>query len=85
MLQRHEGLIERVESLPEPGSAAKPQPIDPAAYERGRVLVRIHGEEDRAATLMREMVLADVDVIALTRVRSDLEDVYQSIGRDEVS
>lgn len=85
VLQRHEGLIERVESLPEPGSAAKPQPIDPAAHERGRVLVRIHGEEDRAATLMREMVLADVDVIALTRVRSDLEDVYQSIGRDEVS
>jgi ABC-2 type transport system ATP-binding protein len=31
------------------------------------------------------LVLADVEVIAFTRLRSDLEDVYQSIGRDEVA
>jgi ABC-2 type transport system ATP-binding protein len=47
--------------------------------------VRIHGAEDRAAKLLKELVLADVEVIGLTRLRSDLEDVYQSIGRDEVS
>ena len=47
--------------------------------------VRIHGEEDRAAHLLRELVLAGVEVIALSKVRSDLEDVYQSMGRDEVS
>jgi ABC-2 type transport system ATP-binding protein len=49
------------------------------------VKVRIHGVEERAALLLRELVLADVEVIALAKVRSDLEDVYQSMGRDEVS
>jgi len=83
ILARHEGLVESVETLPAPG--AKPTPVDPATSDRGRILVRIHGAEDKAATIMREMILAEVDVIALSKLRTDLEDVYQSIGRDEVS
>ncbi len=83
ILARHEGLVESVQTLPAPG--AKPEPVDPATTDRGRILVRIHGAEDKAATLMREMILADVDVVSLSKVRTDLEDVYQSIGRDEVS
>ena len=47
--------------------------------------VRIHGAEERAAHLPRELVLGGVEVIALAKVRSDLEDVYQTMGRDEVS
>jgi ABC-2 type transport system ATP-binding protein len=79
ILKKHEGLIEEVTAL------HKGEDIDPKTAGRGRVLVRIHGAEDKAALLLKEMVLADVEVISLSRVRSDLEDVYQSIGRDEVS
>ena len=32
-----------------------------------------------------KVVLADVEVIALAPIRTELEDVYRSIGRDEVS
>ncbi len=39
--------------------------------------MRIHGGEEQAAKLLKELVLADVEVIGLTRIRSDLEDVYQ--------
>ena len=59
--------------------------LDPATSERGKIRVRIHGGEEQAAKLLKELVLADVEVIGLTRIRSDLEDVYQSIGRDEVN
>jgi ABC-2 type transport system ATP-binding protein len=80
ILRKHEGLVERVEPL------HKGEPVpDAATADRGLVKVRIHGEEERAAHLLKEMVLADVEVIALAKVRSDLEDVYQSMGRDEVS
>jgi ABC-2 type transport system ATP-binding protein len=79
ILKAHEGLIEEITPL------SRDEQIDPATTERGKVRVRIHGAEDRAAKLLKELVLADVEVIALTRLRSDLEDVYQSIGRDEVS
>ncbi len=80
VLRKHEGLIERIEPLHRDEQIADPQTAD-----RGKVFVRIHGSEDRAAMLLKELVLADVEVIALTKVRSDLEDVYQSIGRDQVS
>ncbi|MFV8752289.1 ABC transporter ATP-binding protein [Nannocystaceae bacterium ST9] len=79
ILRAHEGLVEEVLPL------HRDEPIDPATSDRGKVRVRIHGAEDRAAKLLKELVLADVEVIGLTRIRSDLEDVYQSIGRDEVN
>jgi ABC-2 type transport system ATP-binding protein len=79
ILKAHEGLVEQIMPL------GRDEQIDPATADRGKVRVRIHGAENRAALLLKELVLADVEVIALTRLRSDLEDVYQSIGRDEVS
>jgi ABC-2 type transport system ATP-binding protein len=79
LLKVHEGLIEEITPL------HRDEQIDPATADRGKVRVRIHGAENRAAVLLKELVLADVEVIAFTRLRSDLEDVYQSIGRDEVS
>lgn len=79
ILKVHEGLIETITSL------GRDEAIDPATADRGKIRVRIHGAENRAALLLKELVLADVEVIALTRLRSDLEDVYQSIGRDEVA
>jgi len=80
ILRMHEGLVESVEPL----HKGESEP-DPVSGDRGLIKVRIHGTEDRAAQLLRALVLADVEVIALTKVRSDLEDVYQSMGRDEVS
>jgi ABC-2 type transport system ATP-binding protein len=80
ILRKHEGLVEAVLPL----HKGEPQP-DPATAERGLLKVRIHGTEEHAAHLLRELVLADVEVIALAKVRSDLEDVYQSMGRDKVS
>jgi ABC-2 type transport system ATP-binding protein len=80
VLRKHEGLVERIEPL----HKGEPQP-DPQTADRGLLKVRIHGSEERAAHLLRELVLADVEVISLAKVRSDLEDVYQSMGRDEVS
>lgn len=80
ILRRHEGLIERVDPL----HKGEPQP-DPQTGDRGTIKVRIHGAEERAAFLLRELVLADIEVISISKVRSDLEDVYQSMGRDEVS
>lgn len=80
ILRAHEGLIEAIEPL------NREETIDdPKTADRGKIRVRVHGSENRAATLLRELVLADVEVIGLTRLRSDLEDVYQSIGRDEVA
>ena len=77
--KQHPRPIEAVEPL------HRDEQIDPATADRGKVYVRVHGAEERAAHMLKELVLADVEVIALTRVRSDLEDVYTSIGRDEVS
>jgi ABC-2 type transport system ATP-binding protein len=79
ILKAHEGLVEEI------GPINRDEQIDPATTDRGKIRVRIHGAENHAALLLKELVLADVEVIALTRVRSDLEDVYQSIGRDEVA
>jgi ABC-2 type transport system ATP-binding protein len=79
ILRKHDGLIEGLEPL------HKGEPVPDEQGERGRIRVRIHGEEERAAYLLRELVLADVEVISMAKVRSDLEDVYQSMGRDEVS
>jgi ABC-2 type transport system ATP-binding protein len=45
----------------------------------------MHGSEDKPAKVLKALVLADVEVIALSPVRTELEDVYQSIGRDEVA
>lgn len=80
ILRRHEGLVESILPL----HKGEPQP-DPDKDERGLLRVRIHGSEERAAHLLKELVLADVEVIALAKVRSDLEDVYSSLGRDKVS
>jgi ABC-2 type transport system ATP-binding protein len=80
ILKKHEGLVESILPLHK-GEVIE----DPTTADRGLVRVRVHGTEDRAALLLRELVLADVEVIALAKVRSDLEDVYQSMGRDEVS
>ncbi|KIG11614.1 ABC transporter, ATP-binding protein [Enhygromyxa salina] len=79
LLRAHGGLIEEVLPL------NRDEQIDPGSAERGKIRVRIHGDEDSAARVLRELVLGGVDVIALMRMRSDLEDVYQSIGRDEVA
>ncbi|MBK7826830.1 ABC transporter ATP-binding protein [Nannocystis sp.] len=80
ILRRHEGLIEQVLPLHKGEEI-----VDPATADRGLVRVRIHGNEDRAALLLKELVLADVEVISLSKIRSDLEDVYSSLGRDKVS
>lgn len=80
VLRRHEGLVERLEPL----RRGEPAP-DPKTGDRGVVVARIRGEEDQAATLLRELVEAGVEVCGLSKRRTDLEDVYQSIGRDEVS
>ena len=80
VLRKHEGLIEGVEPLHKGEDAP-----DATTPDRGRIKVRIHGDERRAAVLLKELVLADVEVISMSKVRSDLEDVYQSMGRDEVS
>jgi ABC-2 type transport system ATP-binding protein len=80
ILRRHEGLIEGIVPL------HKGEEItDPTTADRGLIRVRIHGSEDKAAHLLKELVLADVEVISLSKVRSDLEDVYSSLGRDKVS
>lgn len=80
ILRQHEGLVESIEPLHKGEEAP-----DPKTGDRGTINVRIHGEEERAAHLLKELVLADVEVISMSKMRSDLEDVYQSMGRDEVS
>ncbi len=80
LLRKHEGLIEHV------GPLHKTETMDdPNTADRGLIRVRIHGNEERAAFLLRELVLADIEVISIAKVRSDLEDVYSSLGRDAVS
>jgi ABC-2 type transport system ATP-binding protein len=79
ILKAHEGLIESILPL------SREEEVDPETADRGKIRVRIHGAESRAAALLKELVMSDVEVIGLTRIRSDLEDVYQSIGRDEVA
>jgi len=80
ILARHAGLVERITGWRKDDPAP-----DPATATAGRVFVRIHGDDERAAVILRELVLADVEVCAMAKVRSDLEDVYQSLGRDGVS
>jgi len=80
LLRKHEGLVEHV------GPLHKSETMeDPKTADRGLIRVRIHGSEERAAYLLRELVLAEVEVISMAKVRSDLEDVYSSLGRDAVS
>jgi len=79
ILLAHAGLIESVLPL------HRDEFIDPETADCGKVRVRIRGEDNQPAKLLKQLVLADVEVTGLTRIRSDLEDVYQSIGRDEVS
>lgn len=80
ILRRREGLVERLGPL----RRGEPMP-DRDTSDRGIIYVRIHGEEEQAASLMRELILAEVGVCGLSKSRTDLEDVYQSIGTDEVS
>ncbi len=80
VLKNHEGLVETVDPLDKHDSAQTIEDMD-----RGIVAVRIHGDKGRPAHILRELVLAGVDVIAFAKVRSDLEDVYQSLGRDKIS
>ncbi|MGB1016489.1 MAG: ABC transporter ATP-binding protein [Nannocystaceae bacterium] len=80
LLRKHEGLVEHV------GPLHKSETMDdPKTADRGLIRVRIHGSEQRAAYLLRELVLAEIEVISMAKVRSDLEDVYSSLGRDAVS
>ena len=80
LLRKHEGLVEHV------GPLHKSETMeDPKTADRGLIRVRIHGSEDRAAFLLRELVLAEIEIISMAKVRSDLEDVYSSLGRDAVS
>lgn len=80
ILRNHEGLIEAIEPLHKSETLGDPQTAD-----RGLIRVRIHGNEENAAHILRELVLAGIEVISLAKVRSDLEDVYTSLGRDSVS
>jgi ABC-2 type transport system ATP-binding protein len=80
ILRLHEGLIEGILPLHKGEEI-----VDPTTADRGLIRVRIHGSEDKAAHLLKELVLADVEVISLSKVRSDLEDVYSNLGRDKVS
>jgi ABC-2 type transport system ATP-binding protein len=80
ILRAREGLIEHV------GPLHKRETMDdPTTADRGLIRVRIHGTESQAAELLRALVLADVEVIELAKVRTDLEDVYSSLGRDAVA
>jgi ABC-2 type transport system ATP-binding protein len=80
ILRAHEGLVEGIDPLHRSEAVEDPQTAD-----RAVIRVRMHGGEEKAAKVLRELVLADVEVVALTPVRTELEDVYQSIGRDEVN
>jgi ABC-2 type transport system ATP-binding protein len=80
ILRKHEGLIESILPLHKGEEVG-----DPTTADRGLIRVRIHGVEEKAAALLKELVLADVEVISLSKVRSDLEDVYSNLGRDKVS
>jgi ABC-2 type transport system ATP-binding protein len=79
LLRTQEVLVEGLAALHRGDS------FDPTTADAGCLLVRIHGPEDRPAAILKQLVLADIGVAELRRVRSDLEDVYQSLGRDEVS
>jgi len=80
LLRAREGLIESIRPL----TKGEPAP-DPDTGDRGLIRVRVHGGDDRAVALLRELVLADVDILSMSKIRSDLEDVYSSLGRDAVS
>ncbi|MEE9382804.1 MAG: ABC transporter ATP-binding protein [Nannocystaceae bacterium] len=83
VLERHRGLIEEVVRTPVvEGEGAGGQGV---ARDGGRIRVRVHGEVDAPARLLKELVDADVEILAMHKVRGDLEDVYRSIGRDEAS
>lgn len=79
ILKSREGLIESISGL------HRDEQVDPTTTDRGTIRVRIHGEERRAAEVIRELVGAGIEVIAFSPVRTELEDVYQSIGADEIA
>ena len=58
---------------------------DSTPTDRGVVTARVREEHLDAAGLLRALVEAGVEVSAFAKVRSDLEDVYESLGRDGVS
>jgi ABC-2 type transport system ATP-binding protein len=72
------GLVETAASSPPASSGAE-------AADAGKLRVRIHGEAPEAAAVLTELVSAGVAVASFAKVRSDLEDVYQAMGRDRVS
>ncbi|MGB1699089.1 MAG: ATP-binding cassette domain-containing protein, partial [Nannocystaceae bacterium] len=75
VLKRQECLVESVAAIDE----------DDTPTRRGVVLTRLRGEDLEPAGLLREMVEAGVEVASFAKVRSDLEDVYESLGRDDLS
>lgn len=80
VLRGHRGLIERVSGLKKDDPAP-----DPDSAGSGRVWVRIHGDDTAAAKVLRELIGAGVEIGSFSKVRSDLEDVYQSLGRNDVA
>ena len=56
-----------------------------AAEDGGRIFARVRGEAEDAASLLRTLIESGVEVSRFGKVRTDLEDVYESLGRDDVS
>ena len=75
LLKARECLVESVAAVEE----------DSTPTDRGVVTARVREEHLDAAGLLRALVEAGVEVSAFAKVRSDLEDVYESLGRDGVS
>jgi ABC-2 type transport system ATP-binding protein len=71
--------------LLEAAPARLPSSSGAGAAGAGKLRVRIHGDAQEAAALLTELVSAGVAVASFAKVRSDLEDVYQAMGRDRVS
>ena len=73
-------MVEGVEPLPDEGGVGDPAEMDRAAA--GRVLARVRGEATEAAELLACLVGSGAQISGFQKVRTDLEDVYQSLGRD---
>jgi ABC-2 type transport system ATP-binding protein len=75
LLKRRECMVESIEAIEG----------DAEPTNRGLVHARLQEEHLDAASLLRAMVEAGVEVSSFGKVRSDLEDVYESLGRDDLS
>ena len=73
-------MVERVEALPDEGEPPGLEEMQHA--DAGRVLARVRGEATEAATLLSSLVASGAQISGFQKVRTDLEDVYQSLGRD---